>query len=183
MDEKPNPYASPEADLDKGPADLTDAESVRRAYLRHESSIRSIGALCYFVAILSGIIALAWLAGSTQATIYRQASIFWSAFFAAIALLFALLGRDLQRLEPKARIRAAAVAIFGLVLFPVGTAISIYVLYLMLSEKGRFVFSHEYSRVVRETSELECRTSPVVVLILVALSFLLFLAFLLAGFG
>ena len=47
-----------------------------------------------------------------------------------------------------------------MLLYPVGSLFSAYILYLLLSEKGRFVFSPAYREVISQTPELRYRTPP-----------------------
>lgn len=51
--------------------------------------------------------------------------------------------------------------VLGLLGIPIGTLISLSILYLLLSEKGRMVFSPEYKAVIAATPHVRYRTSLV----------------------
>ena len=58
-----NPYAPPQATIGgtgsaEMPADMAEAEAIRRKYLSHEASVTSIGSL-HYLGVIVGIIALA----------------------------------------------------------------------------------------------------------------------------
>jgi hypothetical protein len=48
---------------------------------------------------------------------------------------------------------------FGLLGFPIGTLISAYFLYLLSSQKGVYIFSPEYARVIAATPHIKYKTS------------------------
>jgi hypothetical protein len=71
-----------------------------------------------------------------------------------------ILGRGVRQLKPWSRKPATLLAGLGLLLYPVGSLLSPYILYLLLSGKGRFVFSPAYREVISQTPELRYRTPP-----------------------
>jgi hypothetical protein len=68
--------------------------------------------------------------------------------------------------EPSARVAAIVFAGIGLLGFPIGTLINGYILYLLLSQKGRRIFQPDYAHIVAATPEVKYRTSIVVWIIL-----------------
>ena len=78
----------------------------------------------------------------------------------AVAQLFA--GRSMQTLNPSGKILAIVVAAIGMLQFPCGTLISGYLLYLLVSAKGRTVFSSAYKEVMQATPHIRYRTSIIV---------------------
>jgi hypothetical protein len=64
----------------------------------------------------------------------------------------------------------------GLIGFPIGTLISVYFLYLLLSQKGAYVFSPEYAQVIAATPHIQYKTSIVVWIFLGLLLVVIFLA-------
>src|SRR6187455_807964 len=55
MSSTDNPYASPEAPIEPqilDSAELSDAETIRREYINHETSVRSISTLFYLSAVV-----------------------------------------------------------------------------------------------------------------------------------
>ena len=82
-------------------------------------------------------------------------------------------GTGLARLSPWAKTPACLLLVVGMVVVPpVGTLIGAYILDLLITEKGRVVFSTKYREVVRQTPHIRCNITVVIVLVttLVALS-------------
>lgn len=73
------------------------------------------------------------------------------------AILMLWLGLGLRRLNPVVRIPASILAGIGLIVFPIGTLISAYFLWLLLSPNGRTVFSADYRQVVAQTPHIKYR--------------------------
>ena len=72
----------------------------------------------------------------------------------AIAGLHVAVGVGLWRLQSWAKGFATLSSVLGLPGFPVGTAFSIYFLYLLNNRAGNFIFSPEYRRVVAQTPHI-----------------------------
>ena len=66
----------------------------------------------------------------------------------------------LWRLQRWSRPGATILAVFGLLVIPIGTIVSLYAIYILLSPKGRVVFSDEYKQIIRETPHIKYKTSP-----------------------
>jgi hypothetical protein len=153
------------------------AEQVRREHLKHEASIRAVGMLYVLLATilsLSGLLGAIGLFFSSSAGAanpaggqVRIAAASASISLGLAAVLF-VVGFGLRRLNPSARIAAAVLSGIGLLGFPVGTLINGYILWLLLSRKGKRVFSDEYRRIRAETPHIRYRT-PVWPWVLVAL--------------
>jgi hypothetical protein len=60
-------------------------------------------------------------------------------------------------------------SVIGLIGIPIGTLISAYFLYLLLSQKRTMVFSDEYQQVIEQTPHIKYKTSIVVIILLVLL--------------
>jgi hypothetical protein len=69
-------------------------------------------------------------------------------------------------LRPWSRIAGTLLAIPGLLAIPLGSLVSVYILWVLLSKKGRMVFSPEYARIIAATPHLRYRTSVVVKVLL-----------------
>jgi len=170
-----NPYAAPKAVVE----DVSDvanpqAEAIRRAHINHETSIKGIGTLYYLSAFFMGLVALGtllplWTGHRDLGTV----AIF--AIFAGLAAGFFLIGRGLRQLRRGVQAPTIILAVLGLLGFPIGTLINGYILWLVLSKKGQFIFSPEYAAIVKATPNVKYRTSllawialaAVVVLVLV----------------
>jgi hypothetical protein len=204
-----NPYAAPEAPIGEapaaGPAELAEAEAVRRAHLNHEANIRSVGSLHILGAVLSFfglvVMAVAWdPAGRATAFAMPVFAVYLGFFLINLAL-----GIGLTRLRPWARwletaliglyLALNAVTTFG-ALFMVGPAagpvlfgatvtwtILGAILWLLLSRKGAVVFSPEYQDVIARTPHIKYKTSFLAKFLLVLILGGLALAAVMAIFG
>jgi hypothetical protein len=75
----------------------------------------------------------------------------------------------LRGLRTWVRVPAILLSVVGLLNFPVGTLLSGYVLYLLLSAKGRFVLTPEYAEIVAATPHMKYRSSTLVLVVVVVL--------------
>lgn len=158
-----NPYASPQVSQIREEA--TDDESVRRAHLSHEASVKSIGSL-YLISAGLLLIALPLVIVNATAPLGSLEVLVPVSIFGAFFALSAALAYGLIRLRPWARWSAVALGILGLLSFPVGTLINAYVLYLLFSKKSGVVFSADYHRVIAATPHIKYRTSRLVWMLL-----------------
>jgi hypothetical protein len=171
-DDPQNPYAAPV--VENPQAAETGAEAVRREHIAHETSVKGIG----FLFLLGG--ALTGLGGSALFHNFQTRSsggmreIVIMLMLLVLTVLQCWVGFGIRRLWPWARMPGVVFSVAGLLAFPVGTIFALYFLYLLLSNKGRMVFSPEYAEVIRETPHVKYRTSIWVWVVLIA--FLLFLA-------
>ncbi len=159
-----NPYAAPTVypvATEIEPA----AETIRRAHIKHEVSVKGLGTLYFigFVVLLISIILMifALVVEGGDASEWAMAAVFM-----VIAFLYFWIARGLRALKNPARIAAIVFAAIGLLGFPLGTLISIYILYLLLSRKGSMVFSPEYKLIIEQTPHVRYKTSVVVWIVL-----------------
>lgn len=179
----PNPYAVA-ASTYLAPQELTDVESIRKRYLGHESSVKSIGTLYLIGGVFSLLISLAYIIagiGSLNDTgpnefggpiLVLLVALAVGAGFLSLGALQIWSGIGVRKLRPAARIGATVISAIGLLGFPIGTLISAYFLYLLLSEKGSYVFSDAYKQVIAQTPHMRYKTSIltwIVVILLVTL--------------
>ena len=128
-----DPYAAPEARLEDP---VEPAEEVRRAHIRREVSLRSVGLLYWLGALgFAGLTVTALVGGTTSGVAVP-------AFF---AVLFAVTGYGFRSLSGWVRVFGGLVSVFGLLLFPLGTLLNGYFLFLMFSPKGTRVFARDYA--------------------------------------
>lgn len=154
----------------------TEIEAIRRQHLGTEASIQSVGLLYWIGAVLLivyGFIAIAGgLTLATRSPLRIGASEFAIIIIiASVALCFggmqAYAAQSLRKLNPKGKGLAILLTCFGLLGFPVGTLISGYILYLLLSEKGQFVFSPEYRAIIDATPHIRYKTSLLAWMVLI----------------
>ena len=147
---------------------VDDAEAIRKKYLSHEASVKSVGILYYlsaFFMLFAGVGAVmsAVLGNRSNGHHGNIAAAFGVGLvFLLFTFIFFWIGSGLRKLDPKVKTVATVLAAIGLVGFPVGTLINAYILYLYISEKGRMVFSPEYHAVMAATPEIKYKTSVIV---------------------
>ncbi|HTT37608.1 MAG TPA: hypothetical protein VMH32_08080 [Burkholderiales bacterium] len=169
MSTEVNPYAAPKAVVeDVSVSANPEAEALRREHIKHEASIRSIGILYYIAALVmaGGAAASALQLARNQPDLKAALSLVAAAL---LTIGFFVIGRALRALQPRVRIPTAILAGLGLLSFPIGTLINGYILYLLLSKKGRFNLSPEYAAIVEATPHIRYRASILVWAILALL--------------
>ncbi len=67
----------------------------------------------------------------------------------SVILIFA--GRSIRKLQASGRSIAILLSVLGIIASPSGFIINVFILYLLLSSKGRMVFSQEYRAVIEQT--------------------------------
>ncbi|MEP7155292.1 MAG: hypothetical protein ABI905_05935 [Betaproteobacteria bacterium] len=162
-----NPYQAPTAIVDDvpEPADA-QAETIRREHIKHEASIRSVGAL-YYVSVLAMVIT-----GISSAFIVPAAAgdriegIVMGAVLLAFAVGMFVVGRGLRKLKPWVKIPTIGFSVIGLLGFPVGTLLNGYILWLIASKKGSYILSPEYASIVAATPQVKYRTSILIWILL-----------------
>ena len=163
-----NPYAIPAtAIVDASLAAGSDAETIRKKFLSHEASVKSVGLLYWlgsiFVLIAAGMYLFMGIALLSEQEAAAGITMLIAAPIAlVIAVLQMFLAVGIRKLKPWARICAIVLSAIGLIGFPIGTLISAYILYLMVSKKGIYVFSDEYKQVIAATPHLKYKTSLIV---------------------
>jgi len=176
-----NPYAVSTTSLaDAGMGGGGDAVAIRKRYLSHEASVKSIGLLYWLGGILGLILAPVYLIGAialmTSADTPNGApgsNTYMGIVMIGVALLVAafavgqiIVAMGVRKLKPWARIATAVLSGIGLLGFPLGTLISAYFMYLVLSKKGQYVFSPEYQNVIAATPQIRYKTSIIIWILL-----------------
>ena len=147
-----------------------NAEEIRKGHIKHEASVKSIGILYFLAATVFILAAFGGLATK------EGQGIGVGLLLLCLGGLQVWMGIGLRRLKSWARIPAAVLSGIGLLGFPLGTIINGYILYLLLCQKGRTVFSDDYKRIIEQTPHIKYKTSIVVWIFLGILLLLL-------GFG
>lgn len=181
-----NPYAAPGV-LDTVASTETTAESVRRQYLSHEHSIKSIGTLYLLGAVLLVPMGVVMGVVSVYAALGGQT---FDVTAALVGVVYVVLGGlqgatalGLRKFKPWSRIAGIIFSVIGLIGIPIGTIISAYLLYLLISKKGVYVFSEEYQQIISSTPHIKYKTSIIVWIFLAILIGVISLAIAAALFG
>ena len=171
-----SPYAAPVSNVDDVSAN-PEAEAIRKEHISREASIKSIGILYY----LGG--AFLALAGGLALVGPRQDLAVFMIVGIPLGVGQVFVGWGLRQLKKWAQITSCIISAVGLFAFPVGTLINAYILYLLLTKKGRTVFTPEYQEVIAATPDVKYRTSIIVWIFLALLVALIALAVLAPMFG
>ncbi len=177
MDTYRNPFASPlsDTDVDAAPSDV---EAIRNTYLKHETSVKSIGTLyligaAVMIAVLFGVL----YAGFGMENVNDLATLLiLAAFIFVLGVIQLMTGLGLRKLKPWSRIVAVVLSVIGLLNVGLGTVVCAYFLYLLLSKKGKMVFSDEYREVMEQTPHIRYRTPKALVALVALLVVVLTLA-------
>jgi hypothetical protein len=156
MSEAVNPYAAPAARVENM-ATNPEADAIRRAHLNHEASIKAVGALYY---IGGAVMTIAGLMGAVGAP--RSEGVALLLFIGAFGVAQLVVAWGVRAFRPWGRVVGIILSVIGLIGFPIGTLISAYILYLLLSKKGRTIFSPEYQDVIAATPYAKYKTSIIV---------------------
>jgi len=170
-----DPFAPPATDPFRGPEVIGDAERIRREHIRHEAALRSVGSLYILGAIGMVLASLGGLAAATSGDMTVVAFVV-TAMFLPVGIGMGLLGLLVRKLDPRIKIPVTVLSAMGLINIPLGTLISVYILHLVWSQKGKMVLSPEYATIITRTPQVVYRSSIVTMVAVV-----LFIA--LAGFA
>ena len=167
-----NPYESPTTQSFDGgfSADTNNYEEIRQYHLSHEASIRSFGLLYWLGGGLMFFGGGAGIIVSVMGALNQQTSFAFTiignfAVYMVIGLLQIIVGRGLRKFTSNGKIGGIIFGLIGLLGIPIGTLISGYMLYLLLSAKGKFIFSPQYQEVLKATPHIVYKTSIVVVVL------------------
>lgn len=177
-----NPYAAPTSQP-MSHVGGSDPESIRKYYISHEASVKSIGTLYILGAFFGGLVTVGYgvmfffalTSGRPQDQALLPMAVIAGLVCGTLSVVQGVTAFGLWKLKPWARITATVLSVIGLLGFPLGTLISGYFLYLLQSEKGSVVFNPAYQDIIRQTPHVKYRTSIVVWILLGIL--VLFLVF------
>lgn len=178
-----NPYRAPTT-VDAPPPLEVDGEAaaIRREHLKHEASIQGIGSLYVLGGICLCLIGLISFGTMASLPVNGQAGGNGFAFGLVIMILMLGIGAlqfstglGMRKVRPWVKIPATILAALGLLSFPVGTLINLYVLYLLHSKKGQVVLAESYQNIIAQTPEIKYKTSMIVkVLAVILFAFIAF---------
>lgn len=151
-----NPHAPPYASVVSRAA--ANAEAARLEHLAHESSVRSIGTLYYI-----GGFGMLLFGGSLVESVVKMPADRPARDIGigllVLGLVSLVVGWGVRRLERWAGIAAIVLSAITALAFPIGTMIGGYLLYVLLTAKGRRVLAPDYADIVAATPYMKSRTS------------------------
>jgi hypothetical protein len=193
-----NPYAAPSENKYSGytspyQSQLGDAnaESIRRAHIQHEASIRSVGTFQQIGAVMNAIYALMFIylifvppqewneQRETSPAVHALVMTFTIVFLAGASALFWWIGAGLKNFRTPQRTVATIFFAIGLMALPLGTLINGYFLWLLHSQKGNTIFTSEYRRIVRATPHvrpgMSCMLKALIIFLILAILLTIFI--------
>lgn len=165
------------------------AEEIRKKHINHEASVKSIGTLYFLGGIISLIVAVVYLSlavttisgsgrprnfqpgGQPPVGLLIAVLLVTGIVFGLVSVAQIWIAWGLRGLKPYARIGGIVLSAIGLLGFPVVTIISAYVLYLLISEKGVYIFTPHYQEVIKMTPHIKYKSSIIVKIFLYLLLF------------
>jgi hypothetical protein len=171
MSAQPNPYAPPTARVDDVGVVDSQAEAIRQEYIKHEASVRSVGILYLISGVFGTLGALVVIAAGAFADESNGLMLVLGVVYLALSIFLFFVGRGVRRLESWARMTSVIFACIGLLGFPIGTLINGYILYLMLSAKGKRIFQPDYADIIAATPHIKYKTSLLVWILLAIILF------------
>lgn len=163
-----NPYRPTiESETDQINRPTEAAELIRQTNIQHESAIKSIG----IIYVVNGLVSvfLSPFVTPPVGLIEQSIAVHIGWFLLGVSVVSIVTGFGLRNLKSWARLIAVVFSVIGLLAIPVGTLISGYFLYLLLSKKGSTVFSEPYKEIIRQTPHIKYETSIILWILLFTL--------------
>lgn len=163
MEMEINPYAAPQS---KTLQASNQDEVIRQEHIYTEATIKSVGMLYYLGTFILLIFALISFTTSSIEVTLRGPLL--GTVILVLAVGQGVTAYGLRRLQNWARIPTIIFSCIGLLVFPLGTLINVYILTKVLGKQGRFVMTPEYQRIIAATPHVK-RKSSILALLLLAL--------------
>jgi len=154
-------------------------EVVRRRFLKRETHFKQMGALNFLVGLVTLLAGIALLFSPQKAATLPNVP--FGSLLILLSLIYIVMGRMLQKLDPRVRIPMTVIALFEMIGFPMGTIKGLYFLYLFHSVEGKYVFSQEYKSIIAVTPHVKNKTSKGALILLVVLIIVMVFVLILAS--
>lgn len=152
------------------------SDQIRQEHINHEASIRSVGFLYLVGSVFTCLASVSMMFGPGAGGLSGTFAVSLGLIYFALFTFFLVFGIGIRKLKPWARTGSIVLSCIGLLGIPIGTLINGYILYLLLSKKGKTIFSEDYKRVVAETPHIKYKTSIIVWVFLAILLLLILVA-------
>jgi uncharacterized membrane protein len=162
-----NPYAAPQSQVFQA---TSEDELARRSHINTEAAIKSVGTLYYIgtlVLLLVGGVTLVRVTTDSNNMGRVMHALLISALIMSVGVGLGMVGYGLKHLRSWTRIPTVIISCLGLFAYPVGTLIFVYILVQVLGEKGQFVMTPEYQRIIAATPNVKRKTSMVTWVLLI----------------
>jgi hypothetical protein len=152
-----NPYQAPAVSVFDFDALATENERIRSEHIGHERQLRAVGWLFLFGGALGLLGGIVLFAGLSRAQFVAGEGMMLAALFVVTSIGALVVGRGCRKLAPWVRIPGTALAAIGLLGVPVGTIISLAILWLIWSARGKRVLSPDYATIIATTPHVRHR--------------------------
>lgn len=178
--------------MKEGVPNESAAEETRRTYIGHELAVRSIAIVYGIVGSFNvlvgcvGLLAASDRGSSANMDLFSYLSFIMFSGLVTFGVAYVWIGLKVRKLDPRFRIPAAVFAGLGIALgipFCIGGIIPAYILWLLVSQKGKVVFSDQYARVIEMTPHIKPKMWIVLKILLILVGVLFLLGFLAWMFG
>lgn len=174
-----NPYTAPLTGPETFDPFQQDDRQIRQQFIDCEANIRTIAGVLLFggvILIVCGVTSLYFFAASG----FNPALGSVCVVVTMLGFIQFTVGLRVQFFLPRARINAIIFCVLWLLFFPVGTIFGGVCLWYLVRPAAAYVFTEEYSGVIRRTPQIRFRTSAVswgiLVVLLLSVLGLFFLA-------
>ena len=156
-------------------------EVVRRRFLKRETHFKQMGGLNFFVGLITLLAGSALLFSPQK--LDALPNVPFGSLLILLSVIYIVIGRMLQKLDPRVRVPMTVIAIIELIGFPMGTIKGLYFLYLFHSPEGKYVFSPEYKSIIAMTPHVKNRTSKGALILLLVLIIVMVFILIMASFS
>ncbi len=174
-----NPYAPPVAA--PSPGQLTETEKIRWDHLKFESGFRGVGGAYILLGAAGALIGALLLSILSQG--FEGEVAFWALFFLALTVVLWWLAFGLRNLKEGVRKPAFVFGVIGLLAFPIGTILNGYLLYLLMSAKGKRTLSPDYQQIIAATPHIYYKSPWLLSIVVILLAILIPILILYFGRG
>ena len=172
-EEPENPFAVSQVEFTAAgeASGMTDAARIRMEHMNAEASVRAIGGLQIFGAVIILLVSVAMVAGG-------GVSGFEPMILLGLSVLGFFIGRGLRNLQNWARITTAVLSLPGIM-----SPITWIILYYLLNRKAAFVCTPQYAAIRAATPDMKYRTSIIVKVLAWVLILVLLMPFVILALG
>lgn len=163
----------------------TDMEKIRRQHIVHETAIKFIGVLFLLFGVLYIPLFLLFLLGMMMMHHSGWDNPYNVVLFVSVFIILPLpfwAGYTMFQLKPGAKIPVILLGVllslffpaFEIYMIPVALFIGLYIVYMLLCKKGRYILSEDYTAIIEQTPHIEQDKTLIIASAVLALFIVLF---------